>query len=172
MRIATIAFAWMTIVLGASSACASPAAPVLSISTLGELNTPLPYPYDSHADADAEVNAALATAKSEHKRAFIDLGGNWCAECRILAGIMELPEMKPFVDKHYVVVEVDVGRFNRNLQIPARWGITDRLSGLPAVLIVDPSDNSLIDRGHIAALADARAMTPQAIGDWLAQWAK
>ena len=143
---------------------------VTSIKELSQLPTPLPFPYDEKANADALVNAALAKAKAEQKLAFIDLGGNWCGDCRVLASLMELPEVKRFVDAHYVVTQVDVGRFNKNLQIPARWGITTRLEGVPAVLIVDPNTNALIDKGHIAALADARHMTPQSIGDWIAQW--
>jgi len=151
---------------------AAPAPKVTSISSLAELSTPLPYPYDENANADAAVNAALAQARAEHKRAFIDLGGNWCGDCRLLSGLMELPEVKAFIDAHYVVAIVDVGRFNRNLQIPARWGITQRLEGVPAVLIVDPNTNTLVDEGHIAALADARHMDPQSITDWMAEWAK
>src|SRR2546423_12888706 len=145
---------------------------ITSISDLSQLPTPLPYPYDEKANADAQVNAALVAAKAQHKLAFIDLGGNWCGDCRVLASLMELPEVKRFVDAHYVVTQVDVGRFNKNLQIPARWGITTRLEGVPAVLIVDPNTNALVDKAHIAALADARHMTPQGIADWLAQWAR
>ena len=145
---------------------------ITTISELSQLQTPLPYPYDEKANADAQVNAALAAAKAQHKLAFIDLGGNWCGDCRVLASLMKLPEVKRFVDQHYVVTTVDVGRFNKNLQIPARWGITQRLEGVPAVLIVDPNTNALVDKGHVAALADARHMTPQGIADWLAKWAR
>ena len=149
----------------------APAPKVVSISTLDELQTPLPFPYDENADANADVNAAFARARAEHKRVLIDLGGNWCGDCRILAAVMDLPEIRAFVDTHYIVVVVDVGRFDRNLQIPARFGITERLEGVPSVLIADP-DGKLIDRGHISALADARSMTPQALADWLAEWTK
>jgi thiol:disulfide interchange protein len=145
---------------------------ITSISDLSQLPTPLPYPYDEKANADAQVNAALAAARAQHKLAFIDLGGNWCGDCRVLASLMELPEVKRFVETHYVVTQVDVGRFNKNLQIPAHWGISTRLEGVPAVLIIDPNTNALVDKGHIAALADARHMTPQGIADWLAQWAR
>ena len=109
-------------------------------------------------------------ARSTHRLLMIDLGGNWCGDCRVLAGTMDLPEMRRFVDAHYVVVTVDVGRFDKNLQIPARYGIKDRLEGVPSLLIVDPKSNRLVDAGHIAALADARHMDPQSLADWLAQW--
>lgn len=166
------AVAAVALFVGASGVAASPPLKVTSISQLSELPTPLPYPYNEKANADAQVDGALAAAKKQHKLAFIDLGGNWCGDCRVLASLMELPEVKRFVDAHYVVVEVDVGRFNKNLQIPARWGITKRLEGVPAVLIVDPKTNALLNKGHVAALADARHMTPQGIGDWIAQWVR
>jgi thiol:disulfide interchange protein len=167
------AFAAAVLLLAvAAPALATATLKVTSIAQLSELPTPLPYPYNEKANAGAQVDAALAAAKAQHKLAFIDLGGNWCGDCRVLASLMELPEVKRFVDQHYVVTTVDVGRFNKNLQVPARWGITTRLEGVPAVLIVDPTSNVLINKGHIAALADARHMTPQAIGDWLAQWVR
>ncbi len=155
--------------LVAGAVWAAPA-PRVSIASFQQLATPLPYPYDEHADADAAVFAAKQQAAAEHKLLLIDLGGNWCPDCRILAGTMALPEVKAFVRAHYVVVTVDVGRFDKNLQIPARYGIQHRLEGVPSVLIVDPTSNRLLDAGHVAALADARHMTPQALADWLAQW--
>jgi thiol-disulfide isomerase/thioredoxin len=157
--------------LAMQSAAAAPA-PKLHISALNELATPLPLPYNEAANADADVAAAKARAKANGKLLLIDLGGNWCGDCRVLAGLMALPELKTFMDAHFVVVAVDVGRFNRNLQVPAHYGITQRLEGVPSLLVVDPASDTLINGGHIAALADARSMTPQAIADWLAQWAR
>lgn len=155
----------------AAPALSAPA-PKVHIATLQELPTPLPYPYDEMRNADADVAAAKAKAKASHKLLLIDLGGNWCGDCRVLAGVMDLPEVKTFVDKHYVEVSVDVGRFDRNLQIPAHYGITKRLEGVPSVLIVDPKTDKLLNAGRVSALADARSMTPQALADWLAQWTK
>jgi thiol-disulfide isomerase/thioredoxin len=143
-------------------------APRLSVASLSDLSVP-DRPYDESVDADAAVARALAVAKVSHERVLIDLGGNWCADCRILAGVMDLPEMKRFLEGHYIVVLVDVGRFNKNLQIPARFGIEGRLEGVPAVLIADPN-GTLVNRDHIFALDDARSMAPQSIADWLAQW--
>lgn len=153
--------------LAAAPSGAAPA-PHVSIASLSDLEVP-DAPFDASADADADVDAAVARARKSGKRVLIDLGGNWCADCRILAGLMDLPELHAFLDAHYEVVSVDVGRFNRNLQIPARYGITTRLAGVPAILIVTP-DGHLLNGGHISAIQDARRFTPQALADWLAQW--
>jgi len=166
----------VALVLLLAAACLSvaraevPAPHVTSVSEMAQLETPLPTPYDERADAEAALAAAIARAKTSGKRVLIDLGGNWCTDCRILAAVMELPELKAFVAKHYEVVVVDVGRMTRNLQIPARYGVT-KLDGVPTVLIVEPNGR-LINATNSADLADARSMTPQGIANWLARWAK
>lgn len=166
MRIGTFALA-LSVLAALPASAATP--PRVSVTTLSDISVP-DRPYDENADANSAVANAFARAKTEHKRVLIDLGGNWCADCRILAGVMELPEVRRFLDAHYVVVVVDVGRFTRNLQIPARFGITERLKAVPSILIADP-DGTLVDRGHVDAIEDARHMTPQALADWLAHWA-
>jgi thiol-disulfide isomerase/thioredoxin len=166
VRLASLAFA---AAIAATPALAAPA-PKVGIGSFAELKPPLPYPYDANADANAVVAAAKAKARAEHKLLIVDLGGNWCADCRILSGVMDLPELRTFVEAHFVVVAVDVGRFDRNLQIPAHYGITKRLEGVPALLVVDPRSDKLLDAGRVSALEDARHMTPQGLADWLAQW--
>lgn len=169
MRIAGALSCWLFVTAAATVAPAVQA-PRLGVANLSDLVVP-DRPYDRRADADAAVAAAFARARSFHKRVLIDLGGNWCADCRILSGVMQLPQMQRFLKAHYEVVLVDVGRFDTNLQVPARFGITQRLEGVPAVLIVDP-DGTLLNRDWVEGIDGAASMTPQAIADWLAQWAK
>lgn len=145
-------------------------APRVAITSFDQLQKPLPLPYDESANAQKAVAAARAQARAQHKKLLIDLGGNWCLDCRLLAGTVETSELKRFVDRHYVLVTVDVGRFDKNLDIPAHYGINYRLQGVPALLVVDPRSDKLLNLHHESALQDARHMTPQALADWLAQW--
>ena len=161
-----------------ATAAAAPAAPRAKIvaphvatTSFERLPTPLPLPYDEKADANAQIAAARMHAAKAGKRLLIDLGGNWCLDCRLLAGTIELPEMKRFVARHFVVVTVDIGRFDKNGQVASGYGVQGRLKGVPAVLIVDPRTNRLLNAGHETELADARSMGPQALADWLAKWA-
>ena len=158
--------------LGAGTAAAAPP-PKVSISDYAQLKTPLPYPYNEKADATADVDKALARAKATNKRVLIKMGGNWCGDCRILQATMDLPEMKTFLNRNFEMVSVDVGRMDKNLQVPARYGITSKLEGVPAILVVDPkSGQQLVGKAQVAALADARHMKPQALADWFAQWTR
>lgn len=144
-------------------------APTVALKSLADLPTP-PYPYDEKADAEADVAAALKRAKKARKLTLIDFGGNWCGDCRVFAGVIEQPDVKRWVDKHYEVVNVNVGRYDKNMQIPARYGV-DKLKGVPSFLVVD-ANGKLVNDGAFFALTDARHMTPQSIVDWLAQWPK
>ena len=134
------------------------------------LRQPLPKPYQDTANADADVDAALARAKLSGKRVLIDLGGNWCPDCRVLAGVMAIPEVRRFTGQYFELVFVDVGHFDKNLDIPARFK-APKPEGVPTVLVLNP-DGSLVNRDRREDLANDRSMTPQAIVDWLARWAK
>jgi thiol:disulfide interchange protein len=174
MRPALLVAALAALAIAGEARAAVPA-PNPGIASFAELKAPLPYPYDEKADADAsalaaKVARAKAQAKREHKLLLVDYGGNWCPDCRILAGTMQLPPMQRFVDDHYVEVTVDSGRhMDQNLQVAARYGVP-KLEGVPNVLVVDPRTDKLVNAGHTAALADARHMSPQALADWLARW--
>ena len=166
-----LAVAVLALTLASPALAASP--PKVSISDYGQLKTPLPYPYDEKADANADLSRALAKAKASKKLVLIKMGGNWCGDCRILDATMQLPEMKAFLSRHYEMISIDIGRFDKNLQIPARYGITERLAGVPAVFVVDPaSGKQLVGKADVAALADARHMSPQALADWLAKYTR
>lgn len=145
------------------------AVPHLAETSFAALAQPLPYPYNEAGNATGDVDAALARAKAAHKLLLIDMGGNWCGDCRVLAGTMALADLAPFIARHYEVVMVDVGRFSKNMDVAKRFGAT-RPVGVPALMIVDPVSGALLDSGHTEALADARSMTPQALADWLAHW--
>src|SRR5579864_8096359 len=110
------AVAAVSLIAATTGASAAPA-PRVGIASLDGLHQPLPLPYDESADAARQVAQATARARAEGKKLLIDLGGNWCPDCRVLAGVMALPEVAAFVRRHYVVVTVDIGRMDRNLDI-------------------------------------------------------
>ncbi len=53
--------------------------------------------------------------------------------------------------------------------MPARFGFTERLKGVPTVLIARP-DGKLVNEGNVFAFTDARHMTPDGLAQYLARW--
>ncbi|MBE7212449.1 MAG: thioredoxin family protein [Gluconacetobacter diazotrophicus] len=126
------------------------------------------HPYDTAQDADATVAAALDRAKRDNKLVLIDLGANWCPDCRMLSGVLAMPDVKPWVSSRFETVMVDVDRFNHNMDVPARYGV--KVKQIPTLLVVTP-DGRLLNADGTLTLGDARHMTPQADVDLLASWA-
>ena len=147
LRTLLLALSVLPFLAGAATAAT---APKVGITSLADLPVVERSPYDTNEDANAAVDAAFARAGKNGKRVLIDLGGNWCGDCIVLANLMQLPEMKRFLAAHFEIVKVDVGRFDKNLQVPARFGITQRLEGVPSVIIAEP-DGTFVNPGHIAA---------------------
>ena len=161
----------LAFLLAATPTLAAVPAPKPSIASLAQLPIITMDIYDEKANADADVARAFDRASKSGKRVLLDLGGDWCPDCIVLSNFMKLPEIKRFVDAYYEVVLVDVGRFNKNLHIPARLGFTEKLRGVPAVLIFT-QDRKVVNRGDIFTTANSRGMSPQALADYLARYAK
>jgi thiol-disulfide isomerase/thioredoxin len=130
---------------------------------------PVAAPYDTQADAHAAVDAAFAAARASGRKVMIDFGGNWCPDCRALAGVLVAPSVKPWVDQGFVTVLVDVGRFKKNMDIAEKYGV--KINAAPTVLIVTP-EGKLLNKDAVFALADARSMSAQAVVNLLAGWEK
>jgi len=130
---------------------------------------PVAAPYDETADAHAQVDAAFATAKATGRTVLLDFGGNWCPDCRILAGVLRDPTVHDWMSSRFVLLQIDVGRRTKNMDIAQRFGVT--VKGVPTVLMITP-DGKLLNPDNPYGLSDARSMSSQAVVDLLAKMAK
>jgi thiol-disulfide isomerase/thioredoxin len=126
-----------------------------------------PAPYSESADAHADVALALSRAAATHKYVLLDFGGNWCPDCRVTAGVLEMKEVQPWIARNFIVVPIDVGRMNKNLDIAESYG--QKIHAVPTIVVLDAS-GKMVNAGSPTALQDARSMTPQAIVDTLNGW--
>lgn len=122
-----------------------------------------PRPFDETRNAMLDVDAALAAAKVSRRNVLLALGGNWCHDSRALAADFQKPELAGVIAQGYELVWVDVGRRDRNLDVAARFGVT-QLYGTPTVLIVSP-EGALLNRD---SAHDWRAAASKPYDDTLA----
>ncbi|NVN11925.1 MULTISPECIES: thioredoxin family protein [Nguyenibacter] len=128
---------------------------------------PVAAPYGPPEGAQAQVDEAFARARASGRNVLIDFGGNWCPDCRMLAGVLALPTVAPWVAASFERVNVNVGHIDTNLDIAQKYGVT--IKAVPTVLIVTPKGQVLNPDGALA-LGDARRMSAQAVVDLLAGW--
>ncbi len=122
-------------------------------------------PYDEKADARSELQQALTAAKADHRKVLLVFGANWCGDCRALDAALH-GKSGPLIEGKFEVVKIDVGNFDKNLDIDGRYGHPIG-NGIPAVVVVD-ADNRILYSTKGGELANARRMGDQGIYDFLA----
>jgi thiol:disulfide interchange protein len=123
--------------------------------------------YDPRANPNAAIDEALKAAKTDHKRVLLDFGADWCPDCQVLAQLFEDPKVKPFLDAHYHVVRIDVGRWDNNLDVAKRYGNPIE-KGIPAVVILDADANTITSTAG-GELANARTASANDILTFIQQ---
>lgn len=121
-------------------------------------------PYDEQADAKAQIQAAQAEAARAQVPVLVVFGANWCGDCKVLDLAFKEGAAAPLIAKGFRVVKVDVGRFNRNVDIAEAYGVPLK-SGIPAVAVL-AADGKVVYATKAGELADARKMGDAAIHDF------
>ena len=111
-------------------------------------------PYDSKADAAAQIEALVADPGAG-TRILLTFGGNWCADSRSLEKRYRTPELAALLKREFRMLHVDVGTFNRNLDIVERYG-NPIDKGIPSVVLLAP-DGSVLYTDH-GSLSSAQYM--------------
>ncbi len=123
-----------------------------------------PGPYDEAADAKAQIKAALSEAAQAKVPVLVVFGANWCGDCRVLDMSFKEGAAAPLMAKRFRVVKVDVGRFDRNLDIAQAYGVPLK-SGIPSVAVLS-AQGKVVYATKAGELADARKMGDKAIVDF------
>jgi len=121
-------------------------------------------PYDESADAKAQIAQALAAAKAHDGKVLVIFGANWCEDCRVLDRALKADKSARLIAEQFSVVKVDVGRFDRNLDVSAAYGDPIK-KGIPAAIVVS-ADNQLLYATRAGELANARRMSETGIYDF------
>ena len=99
-------------------------------------------PYDESADAKVEITAAFARAQAENKLVLITFGANWCPDCRAFDKAIHEPELATTIDKRYVLVKVDVGNWDKNIDVVQRFK-NPIAGGIPSIVVLDAQEHNL-----------------------------
>lgn len=122
--------------------------------------------YPAPEAAPAEIKAALAEARSTHKRVLLDFGGNWCPDCKVLNIYLHQSPNAALLAKYYVLVDVNIGRMDANLELAHKYGVP--VTGVPALAVVDGSGKVVYAQSK--EFEDMRSMQPSAVTQFLEKW--
>jgi len=124
--------------------------------------------YPAGIDAHAEIKEAEEKAAKEHKRVLLVFGANWCFDCHVLDLAFQRADFVPVV-AHYEVVHIDIGDDGKKNGDIAKEFQVPLEKGIPALAVVDAAGKLLVSQKN-GEFENARAMTPEAILEFLNKW--
>lgn len=124
--------------------------------------------YSDTADAKQDIHQALLKAKAEHKHVLLDFGGNWCGDCQVLNIYFHDPGNASLLAANYVLVDVNVGRYDKNLDLAKKYGVP-LAKGVPALVVLS-SDGRVIYVQRNGEFESMRKLDSAAVTAFLQKW--
>jgi len=125
--------------------------------------------YPADVDAHVEIKEAEERAAKAHKRLLLVFGANWCFDCHVLDLAFQRPDLAPILEASYEVVHIDLGpEEEKNPDLVKQYEIPLN-KGVPALAIAE-SDGKLVISQKNGEFEDARALSPEALAEFLNKW--
>ena len=124
--------------------------------------------YPAADRAKLELDAALVAARSAHNRVILDFGGNWCTDCHVLDHYFHDSTNGPLLHADFILVHINVGRLNENLDIADRYHIPLH-KGVPALAVLGENGELLYSQ-RTGEFQSMRAMQSSAVTEFLLHW--
>ncbi|MEZ0095872.1 thioredoxin family protein [Streptacidiphilus sp. EB129] len=128
----------------------------------------VPDGYDPNQDAPAAVTAALAAARADGRPVLLDFGAGWCEDCTALSALVASPGIQLILSRNYHLVTVDVGQYDHNTELAARY-VRLASSGIPALALLGP-DGTVRHTTDDGSFAQARSMSEDQFANMLVDW--
>jgi len=124
--------------------------------------------YRADVDAHAEIKEAEEKAGKANKRLLIVFGANWCYDCHVLDMAFQRPDLAPVLAASYEVVHVDIGEGNKNQDLMKDYQVPMK-KGIPALAVLETTGKLVVSQKN-GEFENARAMTPEALLEFLNKW--
>ena len=140
------------------------------VLTAGAAHSAIRDIYPDPAQSRKDLAAALKAAPAAHKRILLDFGGNWCPDCHVLDIYFHDPENEPILDANFILVHINVGRYDANLDLAKKYNIPLE-KGVPAMAVLSEDGRLLYSQksGEFEAMG---RMQSTAVTRFLVQWRK
>ena len=125
--------------------------------------------YPDPGQARTDIAAALKTAAETHRRVLLDFGGNWCGDCIVLDMYLHNEQNRPLLDANYVLVHVNVGYLDTNLDIAARYQVPVE-RGVPGVAVLSETGKLLYSARNKELELAVQRSDASAVTRFLVQW--
>jgi thioredoxin 1 len=116
--------------------------PLFFVAFFAVAATAADTPYNEAADAKLEIKQALAQANASNSPIIIVFGANWCPDCKVLDLAMKSGTSAPLLSRDFKIVKVNVGHFDKNLDVAKSYGVPLE-KGIPAMVVISAKNEVL-----------------------------
>ena len=81
---------------------------------------------------------------------------------------MHKPDLAGLIEHNYVVVDIDLGRYDKNLDLAQKYGVPIN-KGIPAISVLDTHGKLLYAQGQ-GQFANARTMPYHDFAEFFRKW--
>jgi thioredoxin 1 len=120
-------------------------------------------PYRSDVDARTAIEEGKARAAASGKMLMVTFGANWCPDCLTLHNNLHAADARAYIDKHFEIVQIDVGDANKSAAVQRDLGISIKLIPLA---VFSPS-GELVGDTFAGELKPSRHFSARQIRDFL-----
>jgi thioredoxin 1 len=124
--------------------------------------------YPATANAQEDIRQAVLKASAEHKNVLLVFGGNWCVDCHLLDLYFHDPGNASLLAANYVLVDVNIGEYDKNLDLARKYGIP-LSKGVPALVVLDGAGHVLYAQRN-AEFENMRVQDASAVTAFLLKW--
>ncbi len=115
------------------------------------------------AQLDAAIRDARREATESDRRVLLDFVAEWCTDCREVIRRSHEEPARSVNEESYVVVYVNVGRFDRHRALLREHGV-DRIA---ALVLLDPESGRRIAKTTLEPITTGRGLTSEELASWL-----
>lgn len=121
-------------------------------------------PYRSDLDARTAFEDGKRRAAASGKMLMVTFGANWCPDCLTLHDNLQAADSRAYVEKHFEVVEIDVGDSRMSAAVQRDLGIS--VNAIPLAVFYAP-DGAFIGDTFAGELKPSRHFSSREIRDFL-----
>jgi len=121
-------------------------------------------PYRSDTDARTAMERGKERAAASGKMLMVTFGANWCPDCLTLHSNLRATDTRAYVEKHFEIVQIDVGDANKSAAVQRDLGIS--VNVIPLAVFYSPS-GELVGDTFAGELKPSRHFTSREIRDFL-----
>ncbi len=133
----------------------------IMLEEIDTLESPLPTPYDGRVYSSDDLNNFINESIEIDKQPILIFGANWCPDCRIFSGTINIPKIKSFIEQKFSIMYIDVKRYEINMELMEEYGIPSA-EGIPRILVFDKQKN-LLNQQNTSEWRTARKRSSQEI---------